>query len=351
VSDLDPSEGRRQRGLAIAALCKITEKHGRWVVPSQTGNGTYYVTLEPPDPHIPLCTCPDFEATGKPCKHVYAVRFVIERESHPDGTETVTESVTITRKTTADRKTYRQDWPAYNAAQTREKAKFQALLSDLCRGIAEPPRCPKGGRPRLSLADMVFSAAFKVFSTVSGRRFMSDLADAQAKGYIDRTPHFNSVLNYLEDPALTPILHRLIGESALPLRSVEVDFAVDSSGFATSRFVRWFDHKYGVPRQEYDWVKVSLMTGVKTNVVTAVVVDEKKGGDSPQFAPLVDATATRFTINEVSADKAYLGMPRPRRPARTGPPGTRRGASRTRRPGWPGSAARSTDRSAAPLPS
>jgi transposase len=92
----------------------------------------------------------------------------------------------------------------------------------------------------------------------------------------------------------------------LPLRSVEIDFAVDSSGFATSRFVRSFDHKYGVPRQEYDWVKVSLMTGVKTNVVTAVVVDGKKGGDSPQFAPLVDATAARFPINEVSADKAYL---------------------------------------------
>ena len=152
---------------------------------------------------------------------------------------------------------------------------------------------------------MVFSATFKVFSTVSGRRFMSDLSDAQAKGYIDRTPHFNSVLNYLEDAALTPIFYRLIAESALPLRTVEVDFAIDSSGFATSRFVRWFDHKYGKPMQEYDWVKVSVMTGVKTNVVTAVVVDEKKGGDSPQFAPLVNETARSFTIREVSADKAY----------------------------------------------
>jgi hypothetical protein len=81
---------------------------------------------------------------------------------------------------------------------------------------------------------------------------------------------------------------------------------VDSSGFATSRFVRWFDHKYGCPREEYDWVKVSLMTGVKTNVVTAVIVDEKKGGDCPQFTPLVKATAKDFTIREVSADKAYL---------------------------------------------
>jgi transposase len=106
---------------------------------------------------------------------------------------------------------------------------------------------------------------------------------------------------------MTPILHALIGESALPLRAIEVDFAVDSSGFATSRFVRWFDHKYGKPMQEYDWVKCSVMTGVKTNVVTAVRIDERYAADCPQFLPLLSETAGRgFTIREVSADSAYL---------------------------------------------
>ena len=33
---------------------------------------------------------------------------------------------------------------------------------------------------------MIFAAAFKVFSTMSSRRFMSDLRDAHAKGYICR---------------------------------------------------------------------------------------------------------------------------------------------------------------------
>ena len=104
---------------------------------------------------------------------------------------------------------------------------------------------------------------------------------------------------------LTPIDKQLIVESSLPLRVVEVDFAVDSSGFSTSRFVRWFDHKSGCPRQEYDWLKFSIMTGVKTNVVTAVEIDEKNGSDCRQFAPLVNETARSFTINEVSADTAY----------------------------------------------
>ena len=35
---------------------------------------------------------------------------------------------------------------------------------------------------------------------------MSDLRDAQAKGFIAKLPHFNSIFNYLESPELTPIL-------------------------------------------------------------------------------------------------------------------------------------------------
>ena len=88
-----------------------------------------------------------------------------------------------------------------------------------------------------------------------------------------------------------------------------MDFAVDSSGFSTSRFVRWFDHKYGQPKQEYDWVKCHLMTGVKTNIVTAVEIGERYEGDCPQFIPLVNATVSNgFTIREVSADAAYCQL-------------------------------------------
>ena len=47
---MDP---RQQRGLMIAALCKITKKDGQWVVPSQTGTGaTYKVTPNRVNPTI-----------------------------------------------------------------------------------------------------------------------------------------------------------------------------------------------------------------------------------------------------------------------------------------------------------
>lgn len=299
---LDPTEARRQRGLSIAAMCRVVQKKdGLWTVPAQSGGGQYWVKM---DADHPTCTCKDYETRQQKCKHVFAVEYVLQRESNPDGSETVTESVTFTRQTTTLRPTYRQDWRAYNRAQTNEKHKFQVLLADLCRDIPEPHQ--EKGRPRLSLRDMTFCVAYKVFSTVSGRRFVSDLMDAQGKGYIAKVPHFNSLSNYLESPALAPVLRRLIERSSLPLRSVEVDFAVDSTGFTSCRFVRWFDHKYGQPKQEHDWVKVHLVCGVKSNIVVAVEIGDRHAADSPYFKPLFEATRRNFGIRDVSADAAYL---------------------------------------------
>src|SRR5205823_10732613 len=75
---------------------------------------------------------------------------------------------------------------------------------------------------------------------------------------------------------------------------------------STSRFVRWFDEKYGAERSGRDWVKAHAICGVKTNIVTAVTIEGRDAGDCPQFKPLVEATAENFMVKEVPADKAYL---------------------------------------------
>ena len=290
-------ETRQQRGLLIAALSKITRKGDAWSVPSQFTRTRYSVSLEP---GIAKCSCPDFETTGCKCKHMFAVEYVIQREQNDDGSETVTKTVQLTA---SKRTTYPQNWPAYNSAQVSEKHQFQSLLHDLCRNIPNPVQTK--GRPRLPLSDAVFAVTFKIYSTVSGRRFIGDLEDAHAKGYISQVPHFNSIFNYLENPELGPILTNLICQSSLPMKAIESDFAVDSTGFSTSRFVRWFDHKYGVVRQEHDWVKCHLMCGVKTHVVTAVEIHERNTNDCPILPSLVDTTARNFNLAEVSADKGY----------------------------------------------
>jgi transposase len=48
------------------------------------------------------------------------------------------------------------------------------------------------------------------------------------------------------------------------------------------------------------------MCGVKTNVVTAAVIEERSANDCPQFRPLVETTAENVAVKEVPADKAYL---------------------------------------------
>jgi Transposase DDE domain/SWIM zinc finger len=299
---------RQQKGQQIAARAQITRNGQLWLVPSEAGKGQYRVDVEKQ-----RCSCLDFDFRRKPCKHLFAVQFTIEEIERTkttvieDGKTTVTETVKVTRKS------YKQEWKSYNAAQTHEKERVMSLLSELCKGIDAPPQ--SFGRPRLPLADMLFASAFKVYSTMSGRRFTSDLRDAHSKGYMTKAPHYNSISRYLEDATLTPYLKMLIEQSALPLQAIETDFAVDSSGFSTGVYQKWFDAKWskdvgygkqrnGVVRQQ-DWLKAHICCGVQTNIITSIEITGAHAGDNPQFAPLVEKTAENFTIREVSADKAY----------------------------------------------
>lgn len=298
TAQAQPVSEREQKALEIAARTKLTREGDDWIVPSQSGPKNYKVN---PDPESPQCTCPDFEFRQQRCKHIFAVEIVLQREVtvSNDGTQTVTETVTVKRK-------YTQEWSAYNKAQTNEKAHFISFLHELCSGIEDPIQT--NGRPRLPLGDIIFAATYKTYSTVSGRRFASDLRDALAKGYITKLPSYNSVFDYFRMASLTPYLKQLITASAQPLTSVESDFAVDSSGFSTGQFVRWLDVKYGTKEDRRQWLKLHLICGVKTNIVTSVEVSDGYAHDYHYMKELVNHTAEiGFKMKEVSADKAYLG--------------------------------------------
>ena len=101
----------------------------------------------------------------------------------------------------------------------------------------------------------------KIYGGTSARRSIVDMKQYAEGGYIDKAPHFNSILNVLENPEVTPILKALIEESARPLRAIEDDFAADSSGFSTCIYERWFDQKYGKQMSKSQWVKAHIMIG------------------------------------------------------------------------------------------
>jgi len=307
---------REAKGREIADRARIVQSGDLWLVPSQSGKGKYKV-----DAVAGSCSCPDYEYTQSKCKHQYAVEVTIRREQKTTTTTdargatktTVTETVEIKRKTYAQ-----PSWPAYHKAQTMEKAQFLYLLHKLCQGVGSPAQHGPGQRC-LPLEDMIFAMAYKVYSTVSGRRFMSDMRDAHGRGYTSKLPSYNTIFRYFESDVLTPYLQMLIEESSLPLRAIEEDFAIDSSGLSTGARLRWFDTKWEKIKLEHcgadglvnhrQWVKVHLMCGVKTNVVTAVEITDAYSADITHFKPLLEATAQNFDVREVSADKAYLSLP------------------------------------------
>lgn len=288
---------RELKGLEIAARVRLVWEGKVCTVPSQSGKGRYKVerTL-----YGFTCTCDDHQLRAKDCKHIIAAKLVFER----DGGD---KAPAIDTDTAPAKKTYKQDWPSYNLAQSIEKHRFQELLFDLCRGLPDLPP-PKTGRRPHRTRDMVFAAAFKVYSTFSSRRSSSDLRDAHARGHLTRPVPGMKVSSFLESDALTPILQDLIRLSSLPLKAVEVDFAPDSSGFSTSRFVKWHDEKYGVERSGHDWVKAHIMTGVKTNIITAAEIYGRDANDSPILPSLLRTTAQGFTVKEVPADKGYSSV-------------------------------------------
>lgn len=292
-------DARFEKAKQIVSDGKVKPGPGCYFVTASTGGGLYRVTL---DTLFPTCTCEDWELRGGNCKHVLAARLYRAQEAS-GGPKPCDEPGSQPK-----RPTYRQRWPQYNAAQTHEKDHFQELLADLCAAVPEPPRNggSKGGRPPAPLRDALFVCVFKVYSTFSARRFASDLREAHRRGHLGADLSCDIAWKYLRKPEVTPILHELITRSSLPLRSVEHDFAVDSSGFGTSRFERWYDEKYGATRSRSEWVKAHLCCGVKTNVVTAVVIGDKNAADCPQLPDLTGRTATNFRVDEVSGDKAYL---------------------------------------------
>jgi len=214
----------------------------------------------------------------------------------------------LTREIPESPKTYSQDWSSYNKAKTSEKAIFLEILMELCQHV--PLEENKGkGRPSLDIQEMIFSMGIFVYANKSSRDTISELKLLKRLNCISKVPAYTSLINYFNNAKLKPILQELITMSSLPLKTVEKDFTVDASGYSTSCFDRWFDHKWGNDKDKESkkrvWRKAHVMSGVKTNIITSIEVTRSNVADTTKFPDLVNKTTKNFNINEVSADKAY----------------------------------------------
>ena len=196
------------------------------------------------------------------------------------------------------------NWNLYNEIQTNEKPTVLRLLDELLN-LLDIPKSNRVGRPSAEIRDIIYSLLLKTYCRLSSRRLISELQLARQLGYVKNIYSFNTVLNYLSDKRITVILQQLIKLSAKPLNSIEQSFSIDSTGFSTSRYASWFDHKYDKESIKRVFVKAHTVIGNLTNVITAVTITDQNGADITQFKSLAEKTAINFQIKDMCADKAY----------------------------------------------
>lgn len=283
---------RKEKGYAIAQTKQIFNKNGIWQVPSQTNpRQSYSVELRIDGSK---CTCRDYATRGVKCKHIFAVEITVEKQINKDGSTTITATKRIT---------YPQNWSAYTKAQNEEVKLFDELLRDLVQNVDEPVQVI--GRPRVPLREGLFCAIQKVYSQLSSRRAYSLYRNAQGKDQISKAPNYNVINILLNDPEITPLLKELLEITASPLKSVETQFAIDSTGFRTTKFGEYCHNKYGTNKGHH-WLKAHLCVGTKTNVITSVEITSEHENDTLSFPSLLQTTSKNgFNVQEISADKAY----------------------------------------------
>ena len=243
----DPDQARRQRGRSIAAVCRIEErKPGLWVVPGEAGGGSYWVRMDG-DP--PTCTCEDFAKRQRACKHIHAVRAVIQRRAEPACAELVAPAeATDAAGPSAVREPMSApapDLPAGLAGVQRGADPREVRVPGAPdRSLPGHPRAaegPRGGQERGPApgADGGSGGRLRLEGLHDrlGAPRLTDMRDAKDKGHLSHPPHYSAVFRYLEDPGDDADLQGPHRGEPRPLRSIEVDFVIDSTGFSTSRFV------------------------------------------------------------------------------------------------------------------
>ncbi len=203
-----------------------------------------------------------------------------------------------------------QYWHKYNEAKCNEKRMFYLLLDDLLNIIQEPYH--DNGRPPIPIRDLVFCSCLKSYNNFSARRIMSDLKHAADMGFVKKIPHYNTLLAFMNNKFTQDLLKKLITLTAMPLKSVETDFSLDSSGFGSYQYERWMRVRFqkslggkSITRGWRNYVKAHIAVGTSTQIITAVEVTRGNESDTKQLPYLVNETHKNFDPKRWTADKAY----------------------------------------------
>jgi len=195
------------------------------------------------------------------------------------------------------KKRWLRDEVLYNKIQETEFLNFFEFVRHLTNLVCK-------GRKMKSMIQCLI--IWRKFPNLSVRRARGLLLLLKKFGIIYADiPCFKTLSNYNENNALEEILERLIEESSKPLSVVEHDFATDATGIRTTLFSTWYSLRCKKEIKKRDHLTIHITTGVKSNTVTALNVEIKKGKDNEIFREHVDKTIKNFDVKEFSGDGRY----------------------------------------------
>lgn len=195
-------------------------------------------------------------------------------------------------------------WKRYDEAMISEKIFIIDAIDRLLSPIDEIPKEKRCGRKTMPIKDMMLCIAMQQYMNISARRLMSDMYMLYKLGHIKRVPNYNTVQKFYMNDEVTRLLKILIENTAKIFADYESDFAVDSSGFGTHVFERWFNIKSCDDRRR-SYKKIHIIVGVKTQIIASVIVTDAGTNDSKMLRPLLMGTVKNFDIKDIVADKSY----------------------------------------------
>ena len=208
-----------------------------------------------------------------------------------------------------EKKTFQRNWHSYNLFQMEELKYFQEIaFRYINQNIQNQARNQIKGRPSTNRKDMIFCCLLKIYFNKSSRRLTSILKDAETNGWIEKTPHFTTIIKYFNHPDITKQLLNLIEQTSKELSLIERSFSIDATGFTSTMYESWCGIRYEEPGRRRLFKKVHVMCGNKTQIITAVKITDGHAADTKQFYHLLHKTKRNFKIQKVCADKAYLSV-------------------------------------------
>jgi len=175
-------EARKQRGLEIAAVCKITR--------TETASGRFRHNPAMADTGSIGREPVALALTTKPAP-ANANTFLLSNTHYSAKRPlTVAQPLRVNHADGGKASDLSQDG-LLTTQRRRTKSDNSSMCNDSASIVANPPQA-KGARALLCQMPS-FSATFKIYSTVSGRRFTSDLCDGANQRIYRPGPHFNSI--------------------------------------------------------------------------------------------------------------------------------------------------------------